>query len=108
LPTLECLKGALLSKLPLAGIGLPAGSAYDRALSVRLEATPVASIIQIGFLRAVSWILPSGKTVEYVVPIWTTRSLAYGSNRAIFLSGIDDAMDKFLNAYLKANQVSGQ
>jgi len=72
---------------------------------VQVKTFESAVALRIDFCRYVSWILANGSPASQSVSTWSADRLGiHGDNRAYVLSGINDQMDIFLNAYLKANQ----
>ena len=79
---------------------------YDiPSLQVSVITVDSAFNVDIDFVRYVTWALPNGEITGYWHPTWKNGWTGiHLHDRAYLLSQIDDLMDSFLNAYLKANQ----
>jgi hypothetical protein len=96
------LRQAGIRPHPTAAEGLKVGA--SGWVLVVVKTFESAFSFQIEFGRSVSWILPNGSPARQLAFLWFRDRLGIGHDRAFVLSAVGDEMDKFLNAYLKANQ----
>jgi hypothetical protein len=78
-----------------------------QTLDVSVNVVGQAFGIEIGFLRNVVWTLPDGKIIRNFAATWNFGTTGTG-NSSFILSSLDEVLDRFLNAYLKANQEGAQ
>ncbi len=65
-----------------------------------------AFVVQLEFQRSATWELPDGNLSRPLhLTTWSAVSFGrYGSSSTFIIEQLDGLLDKFLNAYLKANQ----
>jgi hypothetical protein len=74
-------------------------------VSVQVRTLGAAFSLDVIFMRDASWILPNSSPASHLSAVWSKGTVGvHGHDRAFVLSSVVDAMDHFLNAYLKANQ----
>ena|SRR5215471_13059894 len=92
---------------------LQTGSASElsedqQTLEVDVQIVGLAFNVGLEFQRSVVCPLPNNGVANIVSPTWTYAVTGtHGHDRAYVLSGLDEALDTFLNYYLKANQDMG-
>jgi hypothetical protein len=81
--------------------GLPQG----KFLFVNVALLGQAFHVSLEFDREVTWTLPNGTKYDFVAQTWQVEALGTsGSDGSYVLSVLDQKLDEFLNAYIKANQ----
>jgi hypothetical protein len=73
-------------------------------VNINLSTTTTAFSLNIDFKRDVSWMSPSRNLVTQVASVWDLGTLGTGGTSGNVLESLEGLLDRFLNAYLKANQ----
>jgi hypothetical protein len=77
-----------------------------QTLYINVTLVRQAFSINLDFQRDVSWTLPDGTVNDSVTTTWTSSGTTglHGSSSGYVMDALNEQLDEFLNAYLKANQ----
>ena len=73
---------------------------------VQVNVVGVGYAIKVSFRRKVFWYRLDGSITSDIGSVWETGSTGTTTNAGYVMESLDQILDKFLNAYLKANQDS--
>ncbi len=94
------------TELRIRAAGLtPRSDESDHFLYVFVHIDGAAFNIDIGFYRAAFWKTPDGKTAQNFLETWNSGHTlgTHEDNAANVMNALDERLNQFLNAFLKAN-----
>ena len=97
------------AELRVRSVGLKpvdAAGSSEHYLYVQIHVAGLAFNINMDFKRSAQWTMADGQKADGFAAVWRQGNITgtHGQNAKYVLDALDQLLDHFLNAYLKANQ----